>query len=46
MHPAVSAERVTMDVTDLTDEVPVNVVGVPTCTGWGDHPKSGVGIKR
>ena len=27
MFPAVSAERVTMDVTDLTDEVPVNVLG-------------------
>ena len=42
MFPAVSAERVTMDVADLTDEVHVNVVGVPTCTSWGDRLSPGV----
>ena len=46
MFLVVSAERVTMDLTDLTDDVPVNVVGVPTCWVIGYHPESGVGIER
>ena len=36
-----------MDLTDLTDDVPVNVVGVPTASWVIDyHPESGVGIER
>ena len=42
MFPAVSAERVTMNVTNLTEEVHVNVVGVQTCTSWGDRLSPGV----
>ena len=37
LFPAVSAEIVTMNVTNMTEEVHVNVVGVHTCTSWGDQ---------
>ena len=42
MFPAVSAERVTMNVTNLTEEVHMNVVGVQTYTSWGDRLSLGV----
>ena len=42
MFPAVSAERVTMGVTDLTDVYSVNVVGVQTCASSGDRLSPGV----
>ena len=40
--PAVSADEVTTDVTNRTDDVPVNMLGVQTCAVWGDQLSPGV----
>ena len=34
MFPAVSVDEVTTDVTNLTDGVLVNMIGVQTCVVW------------